>query len=369
MEITDVHVTKLGVTLDEPNAISRGRAGDFRPAAIISVETDAEILGIGEGYGPNPHVIETIVEEKYAEKLVGEDPLDIERLWDEMVRKFTYWDQKGPGISAASGVDMALWDVMGKHYGAPVYRLLGGNTREDGTVRAYASDLFWDDAAAMAETAAGYVDRGFQSVKTHLGRGLNADRERVEALQDAIGDAHLMVDMNCGYEYAEALRVGKMLGNLDVYWYEEPLSPYDVGRLADLRRALDVPIAVGENEYTKWGFKALFDAGAVDFAMPDIMRCGGITETKKICTLAEAYGITPTPHNFSTGVGLAATLHLVAATPTSDWLEYDTTEFALYEDFLVGDLEIDDRGHIEVPTEPGLGVHLPDDLVEQYGLA
>lgn len=368
MEISAVRVTKLGVELDSPNAISGGRASDYRAAAVVEVETDVGLVGIGEGYGPNPHLVETAVEDKYAEKLIGENPLDVERLWDEMVRGYTYWDQKGPGIAAASGVDMALWDIRGKHYDAPVHRLLGGDTRGDGTVRAYASDLFWDEPTAMAETAAAHVDRGFQAVKTHLGRGVAADRERVVALQDAIGDAHLMVDMNCGYEYPEALQVGKMLEDHGVYWYEEPLAPYDVDRLAALRAKLDIPIATGENEYTKWGFKELFDAGAVDFAMPDIMRCGGITETKKICSLAEAYAITPTPHNFSTGVGLAATLQLVAATPTSDWLEYDATDFALYEDFLVNPLDIDDRGHLTVPTDPGLGVHLPGDIVDRYGI-
>ncbi len=366
MEITDLRVTKLGVHLDDPSGMSRDRETEFRPAAIIEIETDTGLVGIGEGYGPNPHVIETLVTRKYAEKLRGENPLDIERLWDEMVRKYTYWDQKGAAISAASGIDMALWDLKGKYYETPVHRLLGGDAWGDGTVRAYASDLFWDDPDSMAETAAGYVDRGFQAVKGHFGRGLAADRERVQAINAAIGDTHLMVDLNCGYEYPEALRVGQMLAANDVYWYEEPIAPYEVERLAELREKLAVPIATGENEYTKWGFKTLFDAGAVDFAMPDIMRCGGITETKKICTLAEAYGVTPTPHNYSTGVGLAATLQVVAATPTSDWLEYDTTDFALYEDFLVSDLAIDDRGHITVPTEPGLGVEIPDELVSAY---
>lgn len=369
MEITDLTVTKFRVDLDDPSGMSRDRTTESRPAAIIEVETDSGIVGIGEGYGPNPHVIETVVEDKYAEKLVGADPLDIERLWDEMVRKYTYWDQKGASISAASGIDMALWDIKGKYYETPVHRLLGGDAWGDGTVRAYASDLFWDDPEVMAETAASYVDRGFQAVKGHFGRGLAADRKRVEAVQEAIGDTHLMVDLNCGYEYPEALRVGKMLEENGVYWYEEPISPYDIDRLADLRRKLSIPIATGENEYTKWGFKDLFDAEAVDFVMPDIMRCGGITETKKICTLAEAYGVTPTPHNFSTGVGLAATLQVVAATPTSDWLEYDTTDYVLYEEFLVDDVTIDDRGHIEVPTSPGLGVEIPDEFVEQYGIA
>jgi L-alanine-DL-glutamate epimerase-like enolase superfamily enzyme len=368
MEITDVRVTKLRAELDEPNAISKGRSTDSRAAAIVEVETDAGITGVGEGYGPNPHIVETVVERKFAEKLVGENPLDVERLWEEMVRGYTYWDQKGQGVSAASGVDMALWDIVGKHYGAPVYRLLGGDARGDGRIRAYASDLFWDDPEAMAETAAGYVDDGFAAVKTHLGNGRDADEERVEAIQDAIGDAELMVDMNCGYERHDALRVGKMLEAHDVYWYEEPLSPYDVDGYAYLREKLDVPIATGENEYTRWGFKRLFEAGAVDFAMPDVMRCGGITETKKICSLAGAFDVTPTPHNFSTGVGLAATLQVMACSPETEWLELDVTDYDLYETFLTSSLDVDDEGRVAVPTDPGLGVELTDDVVEAYGV-
>ena len=366
MEITDVSVTTLGVQLDEDHGISKGRSSDYRPAAIVTVETDAGITGIGEGYGPTPQIVETIVEDKFADALVGEDALDRERLWQAMVTEYTYWDQKGQGISAASGVDLALWDIAGKYHDAPVHQLLGGDAHGDGTVQAYASDLFWDDPAAMAATAADHVDRGFPAVKTHLGRGLEADRARVEAIQDAIGDADLMVDMNCGYERPEALKVGRMLEDHDVYWYEEPLSPYDVDGLARLHRKLDVPIATGENEYTKWGFKEILEQEAADFLMPDLMRCGGITEGRKICALAEAYDVTSTPHNYSTGVGLAATLQLMACTPATAWLEFDVTEYALYEDLLVSPLAIDD-GRVTVPTDPGLGVHLPDDIVEAYG--
>ena len=368
MRITDVDVVKLAADLSGPNRISLDRETNTRPAAVVLVETSDGIRGIGEGYGPNPHVIETIVERKYADVLVGENPLDVERLWQEMVRGPTYKDQKGPGIAAASGVDMALWDIVGKHYGAPVFRLLGGDARGTGRVRAYASDLFLDDPDAMAEQAAEYVDRGFQAVKTHLSHDLEAMEERVEAIESAVGDAELMVDFNCAFDRPTALRAGRILEAHDVYWFEEPLDPHDYDGYAELRRKLDVPVATGENEYTKWGFKQLLDRSAVDYVMPDLMRCGGITETRKICALAEAYDVVPTPHNFSTGVGLAATLQVVACTPAADWLEYDTTDYQLYERFLTDPLDFDDEGTVGVPTAPGLGVELPDGVVEEFGI-
>ena len=369
MEITDLSVVKLEAPLPEPNEISLGRSTSSRPAAVVLVETDEGITGVGEGYGPNPHIVETIVEKKYADVLVGENPLDVERHWQQMVTGPTYKDQKGQGISAASGVDMALWDVVGKHYDAPVYRLLGGDGHGEGRVRAYASDLFLDDPESMAEQAAEYVDRGFQAVKTHMDDDLDVTERCVAAMQEAIGDeAELMVDMNCAFDRPAAVRAGRLLEEYDVYWYEEPLDPRDHEGYGYLREKLDVPIAGGENEYTKWGFKQLFDAGGVDYAMPDLMRCGGITETKKICALAEANDVVPTPHNFSTGVGLAATLHLFASTPACQWFEYDTTDYPLYEVFLKNDVDVDDEGRIRVPDDPGLGVELPDDVVDEYGI-
>jgi D-galactarolactone cycloisomerase len=364
MEITDVRTVTVEVELDEELGISRGRSVGARGASFVVVETDAGITGVGEGVGPEPYIVERIVEGKYAPRLVGEDPLAVERRWASMVTDDLYKDLKGQGIAAASGVDMALWDIKGKHHGVPVYRLLGGPA-EGSTVKPYASDLFWRDPAAMAERAEDYVDRGFAGVKTHLGRGVDADEERVAALRDAIGDRALMVDMNCGYDVPDARRAGRMLESYDVYWYEEPLSPYDVDGLADLRARLDVPIAAGENEYTKWGFRDLFEAGAVDYAMPDVMRCGGITEAKKICGLAEAFGVTCSPHCFTTGVGLAATMHVMASSPACEWLEFDPTEFPLYEALFETPPELED-GRIALPEEPGLGVSLDPDVVDAY---
>ena len=366
MKITDVKVIKLGVQLKKLLGVSKDREFNSRGAALVIIDTDEGIQGIGEGYGPESFIIQTIVEQKFKPWLIGQDPLDIERLWRRMLTDPVYWDQKGQGISAASGVDMALWDIAGKYYNAPIYKLLGGDARGNGKVKAYASDLFWDTPEIMAESTRKFTLQGFPAVKTHLGRGLKEDEKRVKAIKDAIGDADLMIDMNCGYNRVDALKVGKMLEKYDIYWYEEPLSPYDIDGLAYLKNKLDVPIATGENEYTKWGFKELFLKNAVDFAMPDAMRCGGITETKKICALAEAFNVICTPHNYTTGIGLAATLQVMACTPNCEWLEFDVTDNALYESLLRKPLEFDGNGLVRIPTDPGLGVELKDNVVDKY---
>jgi L-alanine-DL-glutamate epimerase-like enolase superfamily enzyme len=368
MKITDVSVVTMGVKLKEPVGLSRGRQIGFRGAAFVVIDTDEGIQGIGEGYGPEYFNIKTIVERKYAPMIKGEDPLDIERIWRKMLMEPVYWDQKGQGVSAASGVDMALWDLAGKFYDAPVYKLMGGDAKGEGRIKAYASDLFWDTPEKMARSAKKHLKQGFQIVKTHLGNGLKADEERVAAINDAIGGADLMVDMNCGYDRIDALKLGRMLEKHGVFWYEEPLSPYDVDGYAWLKSKLEIPIATGENEYTKWGFKELFLKNGVDYAMPDIMRCGGITETKKICAMAEAFDIAVSPHSYTTGVGLAATIHVMACTPNCQLLELDVTPYPLFEALLKNKLKIDSEGYIKLPETPGLGVHLPENLIKKYGV-
>lgn len=369
MKITDIKVVTLGHKLPEPNGCSRGRTISFRGASLVVIDTDKGIQGIGEGYGPEYYIVKTIVDRKFKPWLIGQDPLDIERLWRKMLMTTVYWDQKGQGIAAASGVDMALWDIAGKYFGVPTYKLMGGDARGNMRIQAYASDLFWDTPANMAKTSKKHVAKGFPMVKTHLGNGLVEDEKRVIAIKEAIGeDVGLMVDMNCGYERVEALKIGRMLEKHNVYWYEEPLSPYDVDGYAYLKSKLDIPIATGENEYTKWGFKELFLKNGVDFAMPDIMRCGGITETKKICALAEAFNIACSPHNYTTGVGLAATLQLIASTPNCEWLELDMADYPLYYSLLKSPLDVDNKGMIKIPQDPGLGVEIKKDVLKKYSV-
>jgi L-alanine-DL-glutamate epimerase-like enolase superfamily enzyme len=366
MRITDIEVITLGVPQPKALGLSLNREIRYRGASLVIIQTDEGVQGIGEGYIPEPVIIKNIVEHKLKAMLIGQDPLDIERLWRKMMMESVYWDQKGQYVSAVSGVDVALWDIAGKYYGVPVYKLLGGDARGDGKVKAYASDLFWDTPENMEKLAQEYVSLGFSAMKTHLGRGLRGDEKRVKRITETIGEVSLMVDMNCGYSRVEALKVGRMLERYGVYWYEEPLSPYDVDGYAYLKRKLDIPLATGENEFTKWGFKELFLKNAVDFVMPDIVRCGGITETKKICAMAEAFEVVCTPHNWATGVGLAATLQLMACTPICEWLEFDTTQFSLYEPLLKNPVEIDGKGMVTVPTAPGIGVELKKDILEKY---
>jgi L-alanine-DL-glutamate epimerase-like enolase superfamily enzyme len=363
MKITDVEVIVLKKKLERPLVTSRARF-DARTAVLVQVSTDEGVQGLGEGIGGDPATIKAVVEKQLKGLVVGKDPFDVERLWQDMYSKALYWDLKGALLIGMSGIETALWDIMGKALDHPVYRLLGGAFRRQ--VRVYASDLFWEEPEVMAEKAGQYVAGGFPIVKTHIGRDLRGDLERARAIRRAIGhDKGLMIDINCAYDRPTALAMAQRFAEYDPFWYEEPLAPYDIEGCADLRSRIGIPLALGENEFTKYAFKDLFVKNAVDYAMPDIGRIGGMLEMKKICAMAEAFNITCSPHNYSSGVLLAATLQIMACTPNTDLLEYDVTNTAVYEELLVERLQIKD-GWAAIPPHAGLGVTLPTEVREEY---
>jgi L-alanine-DL-glutamate epimerase-like enolase superfamily enzyme len=246
---------------------------------------------------------------------------------------------------------------------------LGGLVQE--RLQAYASDVYWqENPSDMADEALRVVDCGFRAIKIHIGYGKPKEEfSRVQAVRKALGEGFpLMVDINAGYNLLEARQAVKLWESCDITWLEEPLNPNHVEAIADLRSKSAIPIASGENEFRIYGFKHLFEQRAVDVAMPDIGRAGGLMETKNICSLADTYGIPVSPHNFSSGVLLAATIHLMASTPNTQWLEMDTSGNAVYEELLTDPLQLK-NGYVKVPSQPGLGVELTEATLEKYAVS
>jgi L-alanine-DL-glutamate epimerase-like enolase superfamily enzyme len=367
MIITGVKVFLLQKQLNSSMRISRG-GFSVRNHAIVQVQTDEGIMGLGEGVG-SACLIKAIIEGQMEKQAVGLNPFDIELLRHKLIDNHVYLERKGSVICAASAIEMACWDIKGKALDIPVYQLLGGLYRD--RIEAYASDVYWEDEPeVMGENAKRIVNKGFRTIKAHVGcESPTLDFERVKALRESVGnDINLMIDLNGGYSGLEAYQAARLWEEFNLFWLEEPLSPNQLDALADLRSRIRVPIAAGENEFRLHGFKELFDKNAVDVAMPDIARVGGLQETKNICILAEAYGILVSPHNFSSGILLAATIHLMASTPNTTLLEYDTSDNAVYEDLLIEPLSIED-GYLKVPSHPGLGVKLRNDVLEQYAVS
>lgn len=356
MKITNVRAVQRSRPLDRPQSNSRGTRNERRFTFVL-VETDAGLTGIGDAFG-DQELMPAIIERRLAPAAVGLDPGDISTLWQKLFASRAFWEPGGSVVCGISAIEVACWDIRGQAEGVPVCELLGGRKRD--RVDAYASDLHWDEPAYMAEQAARYVEDGFRYVKTHIGAPGERDRdlERLAAIRTAIGpEKGLLIDINTGFDRETALARGKEYTEFNPFWYEEPLSPLDAEGHALLRRELPLKISTGENLYTTHGFEPLWRHQSCDYVMPDILRCGGLEQTRQICRTAVEHNVIPTPHNFSSGVGLAATLHLMAAEPDIQLLEFDPTGTAIYEEMFVEPLVVED-GYVHVPEEPGLGVKL-----------
>ncbi len=364
MKITDIKVFLLRKKLSSTMTISRG-GFNVRTHAIVEVHTDEGISGLGEGVG-DAVLVSTIVEKRLRDVAIGLNPMDIERIRESLMDGQVYFESKGSAICAASAIEMACWDIKGKALNVPVYQLLGGLYRD--RLEAYVSDIYWEkDPRLMAKNAERILGKGFNNIKAHVGHASpREDRDRVSALREVAGESvGLMLDLNAGYDAMQAREAMRLWERFNLLWIEEPVSPYHIDVMSDLRARVNTPIAAGENEFRVSGFKQLFEKNAVDVAMPDIGRAGGIQETKSICALAAAYGVAVSPHNFSSGILLAATMHLMASTPNTKLLEFDTSENAIYQELLIEPLTIKD-GCVMVSSTPGLGVHLPKDIINKY---
>jgi D-galactarolactone cycloisomerase len=293
--------------------------------------------------------------------LIGEDPLRTDFLWRTIYARLRDHGQKGVVIQGLSGIDIALWDIKGKHFGVPVYQLMGGPVRTE--VNAYATGLYrrksGDPLKYLAEEAAEYVADGFKAVKLKVGFGVEEDAAVTRAVRDAIGpDVGLMVDANHAYDAVAAIRLGRMI--------EEPVPPEDVAGYKAVKAALPIPIAGGECEFTRFGFRDFLVSRAIDIIQPDTCAAGGLSECKKIADMAEAFGVRYNPHVWGSGIAIAASLQLLAVlpshTPTSlapiePLLEFDRTEHPIRQSLLMQPIE-HSKGIVRVPDGPGLGIEV-----------
>ena len=351
---------------------------DRRTALLVEVTAEDGTAGWGESYGP-AHANAAVVERCYRPRLLGADPLATELVWQDLYALLRDHGRKGLAVQALSGVDIALWDLKGKLLGQPVHRLMGGPLR--GRVRAYATGLYsrpeGDPAAYLAEEAAGYAAEGFPAVKLKVGYGVRHDVRNARAVREAVGaDVALMVDANHAYDAASAVELGRRLADLDIGWFEEPVPPEDLAGYAEVRRGQPIPVAGGECEFTRFGFRELLLRRCVDVAQPDTCAAGGLSECKKIADMANAFGVRYVPHVWGTGVALAASLQLLAVLPHNPpcrfplepLLEFDRTEHPIRQAVLTAPIE-HERGWVAVPTGPGLGVEVDRAALDRFRTA
>ena len=375
MQITDVEAIVLRqATVDD--GIADGSQDDL----VVLVHTDEGITGIGE-VDSAPDVVAALIRQDSSHAvahslrstLVGRDPLDVEGAWDAMYRGLIYVGRRGIGIHAISGVDIALWDIRGKALGKPVCELLGDVQRD--RVRAYASMLMPDTTVETAERVTALREQGFTAVK--LGWGpLGADAEHdvrlAAAAKDAAGDGvDILIDAGLGYDEdaKTAIGVARELEQIGIGWLEVPVVPDAYEAYAELADAVDLTIAAGEQDVTRWGFRELIERGHVDLVQPDVTRCGGITETLRIATLAAEYGVATVPHAWKSGIIKAASLHVNAVLPDALYQEYCVAETPINTALTVERLPLEADGCIAVPTAPGIGVTLDEDVLASLRVA
>ncbi len=361
MKIIDVKTYSTVYPVKDP--FSNGmRTTRQRPFGIVEVITDAGITGWGEGATvPARRAIET--------QVIGRDPFHYEVIWEGL-------QSQGVDTGAISGIDIALWDIMGKATKQPIHHLLGGAFRS--SVQAYATGLFRreraDMTAALVEEAKGYADAGFKSMKMKVGFGPDYDIKNVAAVRRAIGDKILLaVDANCAYDRGSAIAVGQRMIENDLLWFEEPISSDDVEGYIEIRRALKVRISGAEQLRGHRAFRRMVQERALDIIQPDICICGGFTEYRKIAAMASANHVRVIPHMFGTAIRLAATLQLLAAQPDSPrvhepfpaLLEYDMSENALRTELSRVPFT-HKHGIVAIPQEPGLGIEINRDVLVKY---
>lgn len=385
MRIKTVRAWWVRIPIEE----SRQHRSDFGrlttfDAAILRIETDDGIVGWGEGknaagsagtYSALVHLIN----DEIAPRLIGRDPCDISAIWEMLyngVRHETAaaaghampeLSRRGLSVAAISAVDIALWDILGKSLGVPVWKLLGG--RKADRLPAYASGG-WASADKIGEQLQSYIDAGgFRAVKMRVGAMDGAplvSAERVRAARKALGpSAELMVDAHGTYTVADAKRFVQLVGDCDLAWFEEPVIADDKRGMAEVRAAGNVPIAAGESEATRFAFRDLALLRSADIFQPDPAFCGGITEAMRIGTIASAFNLRFAPHLWAGAPCFFSGLHICAASPASFIIEYSLGANPMIHDLVEDTISVTD-GMIEIPDRPGLGFTINERFLEAH---
>lgn len=389
MKITKVSAMILRYQYD--NAIADAQNYfSIRNAVIVTVETDTGLKGIGESacFGGPAESTKYIVENEIGPIVIGEDPTNIEYCWKKVFDRTRQHGRGGIIMAAMSGVDIALWDILGKYANLPVYKLLGGYSDK---LTPYASSGFYSRGKGTKEIAAeceSYFKQGFKYAKIKVGRNpgvfmsplpnmqattecnytLEEDYERVKACVEVANKygAKLMVDANNTYNTYTAIKMGRAFQDLGVFWLEEPLHLDNIEGSVELAHALDMPIAGYESEVGLYHFREYINRHAVDIVQPDTIWSGGFTECRKIANYAYAHEMPCLPHVFSSAVSLAANAHFLASISNQGILELDRNVYPLRDELLVDPIKVSEDGFIHMSDKPGLGIELNEETVNKY---
>jgi D-galactarolactone cycloisomerase len=352
----------------------RARYVNTLDAVIVRLETDTGVVGWGEAHTPvGAEASKAVVDHLLKDVVYGRDPFDIQPLWEEMYSTMRLrGHSSGFMMEAISGIDIALWDIVGQSLKAPVAKLLGGILRD--RIPVYASSLPRVHPSSgesgwkgLAESAGALAAQGYHSIKVKLGIDLEQDRHALRVLRQAVGpEVTLSIDVNGAYDLALARRAGRMMEEESALWLEEPLMPENLRGYAQLAAGLDIIVAGGECLCNRWVFNDFLEAGALDLVQPDAGRAGGISECKRISDLADTYGVPFAPHvSIGTAIYMAASLQWAAAGPNLMMCEWPLEQSALGNGILAEPF-LWDQGFIRLADHPGLGIVVDENALRKF---
>lgn len=373
MHIADLRAIPVSFPVPPAHSVRLGIGRSVkRDAVLVRVTTDEGVVGWGEAHhGRAPGAIARLVDTTLRELLLGRDPMDVAGAWATVHRM--QLASHGMGAAAAmalSGIDMALWDIRAQHCGWPLYRMLGGASRP---VKAYAGGiaLGWQPPAELVDEASRLVSEGFRAVKLRVGDRPDRDIARVQAVRNALGsEVEILVDANTAYTLDDVRRVMPAFEEAQVAWLEEPFPPQDRRAYLSASTLGRVPLAAGENHFTRYEFATLLEDGAVSHVQPDLSKTGGITEALRIAAMASAHRIPVHPHTSATALNMAASIHFLAAVDNPGYFEADVTTLNPFRDLLGGrkPYVLDDEGCVRPLDDTGTGMQVDEDFVRQHPL-
>jgi L-alanine-DL-glutamate epimerase-like enolase superfamily enzyme len=366
VKIERLEVLELEAPAAVPWRIATARLATLG-ATVVRLHADDGTIGLGECIVRlGPGVTRAVAEEILAPVVLGRDPFDVESIWDAMLATMRMRGHaRGFLVEAMSGVDIALWDMLGRRLGEPVWRLLAGHGRR--RLPVYASSILLAEPDAMAREAKDLVGAGFRAVKMKVGEALAVDVARMEAVRAAVGaDVEVMLDANSGYDAPTAVAVARAAEGLGMAWLEEPVPPDDLPGYRRVRAGTRLRLAAGESHFTAGDLRELVAEGLLDVLQPDIARAGGFTGCRRIAALADAWNLAIAPHTGASGaLCIAATLHLAAATPRFLIFEHMVLDNPLAA-LLTPPLPRPEAGVLPVPGRPGLGFDLDAAALERF---
>lgn len=373
MRIADLRAVPVSfpVPADKSVRLGIGRSVK-RDSVLVRVETDEGHVGWGEAHhGRCPGAVARLIDTTMRELVLGFDAHDVAGVWARVYKM--QLASHGMGAAAAlalSGIDLALWDIRCQVTGLPLYKLLGGAAKP---IKAYAGGiaLGWQDPASLAEEAKRYVAEGYRALKLRMGDAPVRDIARVRAVRKAVGDEiDILTDANTAYTLDDVRRVMPAFEDCAVGWLEEPFPPQDRRAYAEAAKLGRVPLAAGENHYTRYEFATLLEDGHVQFVQPDLSKTGGVTESMRIAAMASAQKLTVNPHTSATAINMATSIHFLCAVDNPGYFEGDVTALNPFRDQLAdkAPYALDDKGCVRPHEGTGIGLKIDEHFIREHPL-